>query len=114
MLVFYTNRFIPGRFAGVCVGPLILIRPEYRGDKGLLAHEKEHRRQWLSTFGIHSVLYAISKKYRLKSEAKAYARQVEASSIKNLNTFASYIVAKYSLGISLEDAIFAIKYELRS
>lgn len=38
-LVFYTDRIIPERFAGLTIGFVVLIRPKYRDDSGLLAHE---------------------------------------------------------------------------
>lgn len=66
---FYTTRFVRPGFAATTRGPLIFIRPEYRQDIGLLEHERVHVRQWLRTIGLHSLLYAISKTYRLSADA---------------------------------------------
>ena len=101
-LVFYTNWFVPERFAGCNRGPLIFIRPEYRADAGLLAHELEHVRQWYRNpaFGI---FYKFSKKFRLKVELEAYRKQLEHSP-GDLDTFAQFLVEKYNLDISFSQA----------
>lgn len=51
-MIIYTNYFIPPQHHACTRGPIIFIRPEYRNDKGLLTHEKVHRRQWLRTLGL--------------------------------------------------------------
>ena len=76
-MIFYTNRFVPEGSAGCARGPVILIRPEYRYDKGLLAHEQVHTYQWWRTLGLHSFLYLFSKRYRLKAEVEAYREQLK-------------------------------------
>jgi hypothetical protein len=45
MITSYTNNFIAKNFAGCTRGPFIFIRPEHKGDKGMLAREKVHVRQ---------------------------------------------------------------------
>jgi hypothetical protein len=57
-LVVYT-RLLPERKAGLTIGPLVLIQTRYRGDKGLLAHEMEHARQFWVTFGLHLIPLSI-------------------------------------------------------
>ena len=44
-LTFYTNK-VPTGFAGCAGGPVVLIRPAYRADVGLLKHEQMHVDQW--------------------------------------------------------------------
>ncbi len=64
-----TTRLIPAPHAAITLGPLILVRPEYRDDAGLIAHERVHQRQqrrgwWLPWL----VLYLASKRFRLAQE----------------------------------------------
>jgi nucleoside phosphorylase len=59
MLTIYTDRFIPERFGAVNAGPVSLIRPKYKGDAGLHAHEAVHARQWLAMAAIGPVSAAI-------------------------------------------------------
>ena len=73
---FYTDRRLKDWQAGATFGPVILIRPKYREDVGLLEHEKMHVKQWWFTLGLHALLYWLSKRYRLWAEAKAYAEQM--------------------------------------
>lgn len=89
---------IKGRSFGV----LIQIDKKYREDKGLLAHEKVHVKQflrlWLSTIplglvliclgydygmlpiiagiGLHGLLYKFSKLYRYKAELEAFGYSI--------------------------------------
>lgn len=66
-------------FAGTAQGPLVSITKSHKDDYRLYLHELEHVKQWWFTFGIHSFLYKFNRKYRLWSEAKAYAKQVKPS-----------------------------------
>jgi hypothetical protein len=104
-LVFYTNRFIPEKFAGYTRGPVILIRPGYRNDAGLLAHELVHVRQWYKNpaFGW---FYRFSKRFRLNAEVEAYREQLKHSDnvSRDRDLFAQFIVEKYSLDISFAQA----------
>lgn len=106
MLIFYTERFIPVEHGACTYGPVILIRPKYKNDEGLLAHEKYHRKRWLMTLGISGVLYRFSKEYRLKEEIKAYKIQSEYydDKIAKKRIFAKYISDNYNLDITQEKA----------
>lgn len=79
-ITIYTDK-IPPNSAGCANGPIIRIRPEKKGDEGLLAHEIEHVRQWwcwIPLLGLpHSLLYLLSKRYRQWSEVTAYRIQLE-------------------------------------
>lgn len=112
-MIFYTNYLIPARFAACTRGPVILIRPQYRYDEGLLAHEKVHRRQWLRTLGLHSFLYLFSKRYRLRSEIEAYKVQLEYSPEK-ITVFAWYLVGDYGLDITMQDALSLLETPKRN
>ena len=104
-LTIYTDR-LPEWAGGQARGPLVLIRPRYRNDSGLHAHEEEHVRQWyiawaictvavlpiaalldiddhwfiaLSSIGMsaHGLLYYFVRRYRTWCEARAYAIQTQ-------------------------------------
>ena len=102
-LVVYT-RLLPERKAGLTIGPLVLIQTRYRGDTGLLAHELEHARQFWVTFGLHLVLYPLSRHYRLWAEAVAFAKQVRPDR-SDLDAMAERLARdSYRLGITSYEA----------
>jgi hypothetical protein len=95
-MIFYTNFLIPSRFAGYTIGPIILIRPSYRDDIGLLAHEKVHVRQFLDPrWWFRS---------QLDREVAAYKVQAACYSDDRIPLFAGYIATKYGLGINATNA----------
>jgi len=110
VLTLYTNCCIPGRFAGYTIGPVILIRPEYRDDKGLLAHEQAHVRQFWRTFGLMPLLYWLIHSYRFQAEVEAYRAQLRYAPKQALQ-FARFISDKYGLGVSVETALAALQRE---
>lgn len=107
-MIFYTDRFVPDNAAGCARGPLIFIRPKYRNDRGLLAHEQTHVQQWLRTGGLHSFLYLFSKKYKLAAEVEAYKEQLKYSPT-DIGLFAEYISRDYNLDITPEQALDLLK-----
>lgn len=94
-VVVYTDKIAEG-FAGCANGPIIRIRPKYRADKGLLAHEIVHVKQFYRTFGMHGILYLLSEKYRFNAEVEAYREQTRYG--LSLVHAATFIVTKYRLG----------------
>ena len=105
---FYTDKFVRPGSAGVMrvfLLPCVFIRPQYRGDEGLLAHELVHVDQaWESIFPpIHALRYAFSKSYRLKCEVEAYKVQLQHSPDK-IDLYAWVIAHDYDLGISVAAA----------
>lgn len=109
MLTFYTDRFIPSISRGCARGPLIFIRPQYKDDRGLLEHEKVHRKQWLRTIGIHPFLYLFSDKYKLRAEVEAFKEQAQWYADDRLPYFAKVIATKYELNVSEEDVLKLLK-----
>lgn len=83
------------------LGPFcaVLIKPKYKSDTGLLQHELTHVEQNLRTWGLHPLKYHSSDKYRLESEAEAYAVQLSHSNDKTTDyrLFINYMVRKYRL-----------------
>ena len=107
-LTFYTDRFIPEGHAGCTRGPVILVRPKYKGDSGLLAHERVHQLQWILTLGLHSILYLLWGRYRLGAEVNAYRAQV-ASGYLTKEKAAQFLVDKYDLKITKVMALKALQ-----
>jgi hypothetical protein len=95
-MVFYTDRFIPEIFGGYTVGPIILIRPKYIGDRGLLEHEKVHVRQFFSPRWWF--------KSKLEWEIEAYREQAKWYPDDRIPLFATFIATKYGLSISAVEA----------
>lgn len=107
-MIFYTNWFIPARFAATTYGPFIFIRPTKRGDAGLLAHEQVHVKQfWRNPFMF--LPYFFSKKARLRYEAEAYRVQLPYYTDDRTEVFATILETKYKLGITHEEALAALK-----
>ena len=104
-LTIYSARFVQPGFAATTRGPVIFVRPEYRNDRGLLEHERVHVRQWLRTLGMHSLLYALSKDYRLGAEVEAYREQARHYPDDRRPMFARAIAEKYGLDISPDAAL---------
>jgi hypothetical protein len=103
--VFYTNFGVIDGFAGTARGPFIFIRPEYKGDAGLLAHEKVHVWQWLRTLGLHSFLYPLSDRYRLAAEVECYREQAKHYPDDRMPRFAAFISKYYGLRITAKAAL---------
>ena len=101
-----TNRFIPPRFSAYTIGFIILVRPDYKDDIGLIEHEKIHVKQFWRTLGLNGLFYFFSKKKRLEYEVEAYRKQLEYAEERSTSKklFAYYLVANYKLDITKEEA----------
>ncbi len=75
--VIYTNRFIPKRFDAINLFFVILIRPQFRTDRGLLEHERVHTQQVWKYLIFQPILYHCSKKWRLRFELEAFKVQIK-------------------------------------
>ena len=75
-LLIYTDD-MDANSNGQANGPVVRIRRGKEGDEGLKQHEICHVHQWWRTLGLHSILYLVSKKYRLKAEVEAYREQLK-------------------------------------
>jgi len=120
-VVIYTER-LPDDSRGCANGPIIRIHPQYKDDKGLHEHEAEHVRQWWKTLGLHSLLYLLSKQYRLWAEVAAYRVQLQYPPASNpiptpalplkgrelnpqyVESYAAVIARKYGLDVTVEEA----------
>lgn len=106
-MIIYTNHLIPQGFAAITLWPFILIRPEFRGDEGLKAHEEVHWQQVWTTLGLFYPLYLLSKAYRLKVEVTAYREQLTYGG--DPVVFADYLSTRYRLGITKDEALSMLK-----
>lgn len=111
MTVFYTNSnvLIPKRHLAATRGFLIFVRPEHKGDKGLLEHEKVHRRQFIRTFGLHGLLYLFVEDYRLTAEVEAFREQAKHYPDDRMPRFAQLLASNYRIDITEDEALRALR-----
>jgi len=109
MNIFYTNFGIPKQFAGMTRGPFVFIRPEYKDDIGLLAHEQTHVKQFFRTFFLHGFFYLFSDTYKLNAEVEAFKVQATYYSGDTLPQFAEFIANNYGLNITAEEALTKLR-----
>ena len=92
-LLIYTDK-LPYNSNGCANAFVVRIRNSRKDDLGLEFHEATHARQWWRTLGLHSLLYLISKRYRLKAEVEAYREQL---------TYRPDCLEKYATWLSLPE-----------
>jgi len=105
IIVTNSNVLIPKRHQAATRGPFIFVRPEYEDDKGLIEHEKVHRRQWLRTFGLHSLLYLFVEDYRLMAEVEAFREQAKHYPDDRKPKFAELLASNYRIDITVAEAL---------
>ena len=102
ILIFISN-WMPKRFSGYHVGTLVLIRPDYKDDEGLIQHELIHVKQNIRTLGWSGIKQIWNKNHKLNRECEAYAEQlkyVPANQYKTVSTrFVNFMYTKYNLGM---------------
>ena len=109
----YTDS-MPDNQGGYARAWFIRIRPRYKDDKGLLAHEMEHVKQFWCTCGFHGLFYLLSKKYKLNTEVEAYKEQLkhEPASLdpeRYRDMYAGFIADDYGLDVSKGEALERLK-----
>ncbi|MDP3652414.1 MAG: hypothetical protein Q8R67_12100 [Rhodoferax sp.] len=120
----YTDK-LPPAAGGAANAFVVRIRPKYRGDAGIHAHEAVHVAQFWAVsalacvalsvachlaqqppvyavlgFATHSLLYALVPAYRLWAEVQAYSEQLRHYPDDRTELFAEYIAQGYRLDIS--------------
>ena len=93
-LVIYTNFGV--RLGGVSYGPLVLIRPKYIQDRGLLEHELVHTRQFWNPRK-----WFMSK---LDREVEAYREQLKWYAYDASWGLAEILATKYGFDLTQEQA----------
>jgi len=97
-LVIHTNNLKSGRM-GRANGPIIYIRSAFKNDEAVYRHEYEHVKQWYMTLGTLGLWYKFIRRFRLWSEAQAFAAKVRHGD--NLNQMAHWLSGdSYDLKIS--------------
>lgn len=109
VLVFFTDKELKGGYAGKSWGPVIVIRTQYKDDRGLLAHELNHSKQWYITLSLWSWFYKFNAKVRYLSEVGCYKKQlryVPPNLLKKRTAlFATFITTRYGLNVDVNDVI---------
>jgi hypothetical protein len=102
--IFITNWLIPSKFAGYHIVDIVLIRPEYKDDEGLIQHELTHVKQNIRTFMWSGIRQYWDKNHKLDRECEAYAVQLQYVPIPQRDVmrkrFVNFIYTKYNLGMS--------------
>lgn len=103
-LTFYTS-IVRKPFAAITFGPLVFIKPEYKNDKGLLAHEQVHVSQWKRN-PLMPLIYKFNKTYRLNCEVEAFKEQLKYYDNKeyHLDYFSNFLATNYNLNITKDAA----------
>ena len=125
-----SSKKLPNGFGGTAQGPLIKILSKYKGDIGLLEHEKTHVRQWYAVLAIgllictlltllvspslwplyglalfiHQLLYKFVRPYRCWCEVTAYRKQVAVGGYSSNEFAVTMLVEKYGLDLSVDEA----------
>ena len=101
--VFITN-WMPERFAGYHIVDIVLIRPDYKDDEGLIQHELTHVKQNLRTLFWSGIKQYWDKNHKLNRECEAYAIQLQYVPDEDYEVmktrFVNYMYTKYNLGMS--------------
>lgn len=96
----YTNSGLQGWEAGRVDFLSIKIKPQYKDDQSLLAHELEHVKQVYKTCFMHSILYALSRHYRLRAECAAYIAGQIIHGTKSVDQVVDDLFNNYNLKFS--------------
>mgnify|MGYP005731052541 FL=1 len=101
--VFITN-WMPERFAGYHIVDIVLIRPDYKDDEGLIQHELTHVKQNLRTLFWSGIKQYWDKNHKLNRECEAYAVQLQYVPDEDYEVmktrFVNFMYTKYNLGMS--------------
>jgi hypothetical protein len=128
-LIRYTDD-MPAWMGGYAQWFYIAIRPKYKDDKGIHAHELEHVKQWWLTtllFAImiaaicyrtgfdygfvglslvaYQLLYGLVPWFKLRCEVECYKEQMKHYSDDRAPLFAKFISEKYNLNVTQQHAL---------
>jgi hypothetical protein len=131
-MTFYSD-FVPKGHGAWALGPLVFIRPKYKDDKGILAHEELHVQQWAAccllflipfsavgyATGIHFELASLFMfwaiylipSFRLRVEVAAYREQAKYYPDDRMPLFAGFIATRYGLKVTEAKALKLLKGE---
>lgn len=132
-LTIYTDN-LPPNVGGCANGPIVRIRPKYRDDAGIHAHEYLHVEQFwiaglaalmliggicraagwpielcITGLAAHPLLYKLAPAYRLWAEVAAYREQLRHYPDDRTAMFAGFIAGNYGLGVSAAETLRLLK-----
>jgi hypothetical protein len=99
--VFYKEISTPN-VRGRSYGLWIVIEPHLIDDKGLLAHERCHVRQFITTLGTHGIMYGLSKKYKYKAEVEAFGYSIAYGS-RTISDVKNSLISAYGITNDIMD-----------
>ena len=85
---------------------VILIRPQFKDDRALIAHHRIHVRQVWKWLILQPILYHVSRGYRMKFEVEAYKESIRWG--MPLSVAAMRLWKNYDLDISYDVALWAL------
>jgi len=114
-IIFWTDCCIPQRFGGYNVGPINFIRPKWKNEPALKAHELMHTKQfwknpikyclgrWVKYFTFLPKRWIEwSQEKTFEFECEGYAIQLsyapQGYEMTWLDTFANWVITKYNVG----------------
>jgi hypothetical protein len=128
-LIRYTDD-MPQWVGGYAKWFYIAIRPKYKDDKGIHAHELEHVKQWWITtilaaviigaicyrtgysyaymgfsVSVFQILYSVIPWFKLMCEVECYKEQMKHYSDDRAPLFAKFISEKYNLNVTQQHAL---------
>ncbi len=101
ILVIITDA-MPKKFGGMCLGVIVLLRPKWKDNEGLLQHELTHIKQNLRSGLTSAFRQNWDKQHKLDRECEAYAVQLTYSSNKKWHKkcYVDFMYNKYNLGMT--------------
>lgn len=96
----YTTDGLKPTEGGHVSGLTIKINPLFKDDTSLFYHELEHIKQTYKTLFLHSILYSISKKYKLRSQCQAFANGQLKYNTMTFDYVVDRLFNDYNLGFS--------------
>ena len=110
----YTEQMPNDKIGGYAKAWFIRIRPRYKDDKGIHAHELKHVEYWWKYGVIGRLLYKFSKRWRLKEEVECYREQLKYEPATSnpgyyRDMYAGFIADDYGLDVSKGEALERLK-----
>ena len=102
-----TTSLINEPFDAFTAWPFIFIRPEYKDNAAMIAHEMVHYKSmaWVTPFWW--LRYSFSQSFRWRQEVEAYRVQIAMGGITALE--AAELLVLYDTGHSYGDALAAVQ-----
>ena len=102
-----TTNIMSHPFDAVTMWPFIFIRPEYKDNAAMIAHEMVHYKDmaWITPFWW--LRYTFSKSFRWAQEVEAYRVQIAMGGITAPG--AAELLVQYDTGHTYDQALAALQ-----